>query len=58
MFTLVSKNETIKGMITDEKLLIALKSLNNGKIPGIDGLGTDFFLIFQGRFRKLGYNYI
>ena len=35
-----------KGLITYEECLKALKSLKNGKTPGLDGITTDFYKFF------------
>jgi hypothetical protein len=34
------------GLITEAEALKSLKSLSNGKTPGIDGLSTDFYKFF------------
>jgi exonuclease III len=41
----VQKNRT-KGLITYNECLKALKSLSNGKTPGLDGITTDFYKFF------------
>jgi exonuclease III len=35
-----------KGLITHDEILKALKSLSNGKTPGLDGIPTDFYKFF------------
>jgi hypothetical protein len=38
-----SQKEKTKGIITYNECLKALKSLSNGKTPGMDGITTDFY---------------
>ena len=35
-----------EGILTDKELRIALSELNNGKMPGLDGLTTEFYKTF------------
>jgi hypothetical protein len=40
------QKEKTKGIITYDECLKALKSLSNGKTPGLDGITTDFYKFF------------
>jgi hypothetical protein len=51
----LSENDMIKtnGSITETEALKALKTLSNGKTPGIDGLTTDFYKFFWNNIKSL-----
>jgi exonuclease III len=52
---MLSENDklTTNGIITESEALKSLKTLSNGKTPGIDGLTTDFYKFFWNNIKTL-----
>jgi hypothetical protein len=48
-----NEKESCEGMISEEECVKAIKSMQNGKSPGIDGLPVEFYKIFWKNIKKL-----
>ena len=48
-----NEKESCEGMISEEECAKAIKSMQNGKSPGTDGLPVEFYKIFWKNIKKL-----
>ena len=46
------KQDSCEGVITEKELFEALKSMQNNKSPGNDGLSKEFYEIFWEKLKK------
>ena len=51
-----NEKESCEGMISEEECVKAIKSMQNGKSPGTDGLPVEFYKIFWKNIKKLVMN--
>jgi hypothetical protein len=42
----LEESKALEGDIKPEEMLVALKNMNNGKSPGLDGFTTEFYKCF------------